>query len=251
MVLNYVYNCREARSLHRDRVETGFTLIEILVVLAILMALSAILFPVFAGVREQGRRTTCVSNLRQIGAALATYVQDNEGVYPPQSVKAEGWPGVKTWTGIVASYAPAAELFRCPSAEIPANLGDTTYVTSRGYAINAALYDYDNKGTALAIPETRVRFPALTVAVCEFAYRTRPRDGAIIHADALSAPDDGMDLEPDQHYVGSAGALRHNNGSNFAFVDGHVHWYPPAQVTGQKFNAKQVSDGRQPGFAAL
>ena len=62
---------------------SGFTLIELLVVIAIVAVIAAILFPVFAGVRERGRRTVCQSNLKQIATAMQQYVQDNGGVYPP------------------------------------------------------------------------------------------------------------------------------------------------------------------------
>ena len=54
----------------------GFTLIELLVVIAIIAILAAILFPVFAKVRENARRISCASNEKQMGTALVQYVQD-------------------------------------------------------------------------------------------------------------------------------------------------------------------------------
>jgi prepilin-type N-terminal cleavage/methylation domain-containing protein/prepilin-type processing-associated H-X9-DG protein len=59
----------------------GFTLIELLVVIAIIAILAAILFPVFAMAREAARKTSCASNLRQLGTATQMYVQDNDGQY--------------------------------------------------------------------------------------------------------------------------------------------------------------------------
>jgi prepilin-type N-terminal cleavage/methylation domain-containing protein len=55
---------------------SGFTLIELLVVIAIIAILAAILFPVFAAARENARKITCVSNLRQLATAVQMYTQD-------------------------------------------------------------------------------------------------------------------------------------------------------------------------------
>ncbi len=60
----------------------GFTLIELLVVIAIISVLAAILFPVFAQVREKARAISCLSNQKQIGLALTQYVQDYDEKYP-------------------------------------------------------------------------------------------------------------------------------------------------------------------------
>jgi len=59
----------------------AFTLIELLVVIAIIAILAAILFPVFARAREQARKTSCLSNMKQIGLGIGMYVQDYDEKY--------------------------------------------------------------------------------------------------------------------------------------------------------------------------
>jgi prepilin-type N-terminal cleavage/methylation domain-containing protein len=103
----------------------AFTLTELLVVVGIIGLLLAILLPVFLRAREQGRRTTCVSNLRQIGAALTAYTQDYEGFFPPMySASSAVWTGTKDWAALLAPYAPDKRLFRCPTANVPRTAED-------------------------------------------------------------------------------------------------------------------------------
>src|SRR3954447_14532228 len=64
----------------------GFTLIELLVVIAIIAILAAILFPVFARARDAARKTTCTSNIKQLGTAILMYAQDYDECLVPVQV---------------------------------------------------------------------------------------------------------------------------------------------------------------------
>ncbi len=100
----------------------GFTLIELLVVIAIIAVLAALLFPVFAQAREKARQTACLSNLKQVGTALALYVQDFDEVFP----KAEFWGGGSfseyySWSSrrCLQPYLKNVGVYRCPSDTFP------------------------------------------------------------------------------------------------------------------------------------
>jgi prepilin-type N-terminal cleavage/methylation domain-containing protein/prepilin-type processing-associated H-X9-DG protein len=98
------------------RIKSGFTLIELLVVIAIIAILAAILFPVFAQAREQGRKATCASNLKQIGVAIAMYAQDFDERFP-NTGNPQLWQG-RYWRWPLAPYLAYS---RRRSATAPAN----------------------------------------------------------------------------------------------------------------------------------
>jgi prepilin-type N-terminal cleavage/methylation domain-containing protein/prepilin-type processing-associated H-X9-DG protein len=105
----------------RSRSYRAFTLIELLVVIAIIAILASILFPVFAQAREAARKTSCGSNIRQLGTAFQMYIQDYDEALPPAS--SSGAAGTTTpdnfgafrWPWLVLPYVKNMDLVRCPS----------------------------------------------------------------------------------------------------------------------------------------
>ena len=95
-----------------DTKKHGFTLIEILVVLAVLAILTAILLPVFASARHRGRMTACASNLHQISLALHQYAADNDGDYPLDDPLLAHNPHL-VWA-LLTPYTHDTEVFHCP-----------------------------------------------------------------------------------------------------------------------------------------
>jgi len=90
------------------RKKIGFTLIEFLVFIAIIAILAAILFPVFAKVREKARQTACLSNLKQIGLAEMQYVQDNDETFIGGIGYGSGW------VTRLQPYIKSTGVFTCP-----------------------------------------------------------------------------------------------------------------------------------------
>ena len=103
-------------SASRSKAGAGFTLIELLVVIAIIAILAAILFPVFQKVRENARRTQCLSNMKQIGLAMIQYNQDADEKFPCGAQGANtalNLPGAG-WAGEVSPFTKSTGLFKCP-----------------------------------------------------------------------------------------------------------------------------------------
>jgi prepilin-type N-terminal cleavage/methylation domain-containing protein/prepilin-type processing-associated H-X9-DG protein len=129
----------------------AFTLIELLVVIAIIAILAAILFPVFAKVREKARQISCLSNEKQIGLATMQYTQDYDERFPvdwgsqgsPWNVAIE--PYVKAGLKADASdWNRAKSIYHCPddgasaiytmSYSVNANIGGMPYAPSKTIA---------------------------------------------------------------------------------------------------------------------
>ncbi|RYG72101.1 DUF1559 domain-containing protein [bacterium] len=112
----------------------AFTLIELLVVIAIIAILAAILFPVFGRARENARRSSCQSNLKQIGLGIIQYTQDYDEKMPIDSYGWNGTYNVGDWMHTIQPYSKSYQILRCPS--------DTHLVN--GHAVDPGPLNYDS-----------------------------------------------------------------------------------------------------------
>ena len=113
----------------------AFTLIELLVVVSIIGVLIGILLPVLASVRKNVQKTTCASNLRQIGIAVQSYRTDNEDFLPRARYMPAPFVSVDldpAFPVAMKTYLPSEDgktnaVYRCPDDEVVYNLCGTSY----------------------------------------------------------------------------------------------------------------------------
>lgn len=162
---------------HRRTKNRGFTLIELLVVIAIIAILSAILFPVFARAKESAKRTTCVSNTRQIGMALTMYVIDYER-YPQHSSPATQTPRTR-WADYLYPYVGNEQMFICPVSTLDV-LGKTwAHNPNRKYGGYGYNYQYlGNSRFPFTATESEIVTPAETIAFAD-TRGVRRDDGSV------------------------------------------------------------------------
>lgn len=215
-----------------NKARKAFTLIELLVVIAVIAILAALLFPVFAQAREKARQAACASNLRQLGLAFQQYAQDNDELMPGATDGGNGGAGVRggwmffySWgagvntddfdpaQGSVFPYIKNTAIFICPSDSEGRRMGDS-------YAVNSCTTLQDDLqphwGKSLAAFDAPASFALL--------------------GEEGDSTDDG-----NWWYGSNRLSVRHTNGSNLAFVDGHIQWVRPEIVTARRWQTGGVA----------
>lgn len=191
----------------------GFTLIELLVVIAIIAILAAILFPVFARARENARRTSCMSNVKQISLGIIQYTQDYDEKMPIHYGPAGG---ALFWGNAIFPYVKSNQIFFCPSATNMSTSSPIS-VSNISYGYNYAYLSPTNaNGTALAA----IQSPSETVMIGD-SWKNNNRYVITSNNDPLpGGANDGI-------------SYAHFDGANIGFVDGHTKWYKlPGVIAG-------------------
>jgi len=208
----------------------GFTLIELLVVIAIIAILAALLFPVFAKVREKARQTSCASNERQLGMAVIEYEQDFDELLPCATDGGSGaglmggWMYMQTFLnsgppvahafdpsrGAIFPYLKSTQVFICPDDTVGQLTGDSYAInnclstnTQPGFNVGKALNNIDTPSSIILFSEESM---SLKFDSTNDAFQN-------LQFDTLSA--------------------KHTGGQNVTFVDGHTKWFLVQKVHAQ------------------
>ena len=231
---------------------------ELLVVVAIIAVLSAILFPVFSRVRAASQQSVCLSNQRQVGAALLLYAQDYDERFPNglnQGAAGRIWPA-EGWAGPCLPYLQSAALLRCPSDATVADAANPhDFVVS--YALNSNVVGtaYRTDPIPTGLSQADLTAPSRSVLLFEVsgvrANIADPREGSGpggVPGTNFSASGPGLDnrlyAQRDWStntantyatgYLGGRAPFdatatqfplptgRHSDGANYVFADGHT-----------------------------
>lgn len=249
--------------MHRPHHQWGFTLIELLVVIAIIAILAAILFPVFARVREKARQASCTSNEKQLSLAFMQYAQDNDETLPPQHFN-----GPYGWAGEIYPYVKSAGVYKCPDDPTQGVSASGATAVPVSYSINFALQKAGPAGN-VSLTLSEFNAPASTDLLVETIgsvvvvtetdegtrnYTTRPVGGW-----ESSASDGGHDNAgkwgggAPAYATGPIGGRNlggtpaHTNGANYICADGHVKYLLPGAVSSGWIALKSTDYQDQPG----
>lgn len=187
----------------------GFTLVELMAVLAVILVLVSILMPSLSKGREAARRVTCLSNLRQVAIAWTGYANDNDRYLVSADTWRYGWAGDGNADndirrGSLFSYVPDPEVYHCPS--------DPNKLNVRSYSISARLNGETGWGIPVATRLYEIRHPAECIlAIEEFDPRGYNINSFIIY----NSGDNWVDFP----------AQWHDKGTCMSFVDGRVEYW--------------------------
>lgn len=211
----------------KNRSGRAFTLIELLVVISIISVLSGILFPVFAKARDRAKATSCLSNMKQIGYALAAYASDYDDIYPPE--RNTNFTPYHTWKDAIQPGIRNLEVWVCSSnvhawdsGSASPQKGDETGRFPRSYAYNGTIFYAGSAAQSQGIRMSRFRDSSGTILIVESRYPF-----ADLPAYGGYAPD--WETTSTQYFritrAYEGGFQTHATMSNFMFADTHVKAY--------------------------
>jgi prepilin-type N-terminal cleavage/methylation domain-containing protein len=243
--------------------KTGFTLVELLVVIGIIALLISILLPALNAAKERANRVKCASNLRQIGQGLMLYANDNKGAYPRTRYSITG--------NLTAFTNPAATDPFIPSGPLSNDVTAALFMLIRNADLNPEVFtcpssnqDKDSLNNLPAISRSNFEPGGSTLS---YSYANPyPNSNAVskgykLHSGVvadLAIAADRNDLDPSndntrpddpQSKLRKSNSSNHEReGQNVMFNDGHVEWFTTAWVGANKDHIYTFrTGGNKPG----
>lgn len=189
----------------------GITLTELLVVIGIVALLAAVLFPVFGRVRENSRKSSCLSNLKQLSGAMLLYCQDYNDKLPHSAQASDPVDG-----GWVLGAGGAAYTFPTDVAK-------------------GALYPYVKNTQVYICPsDTNAKTKALSYSMNMICSQKRLA-GASKTSQTIILVDESATLNDGNFNSQLCGGndkptVIHSDGASMAYLDGHTKWQNPEQL---------------------
>jgi prepilin-type N-terminal cleavage/methylation domain-containing protein/prepilin-type processing-associated H-X9-DG protein len=224
------------------RHKPGFTLIELLVVIAIIAILAAMLLPALASAKQKAWKTSCVSNLHQIGLSLRMFADDNSELFP-ESGNDIHWGTIDAvtqkagWMEQMLSYAGSTNVYNCPgNVQLPVNMqGPFDYFNGDRAAFIVAGADASVKSTAILLPSAFV----LSGDTCGIpnvsgggSFDPFDADKDDYTQNCVGGPTNGTPYELWQV---------HSLGQNVLFADGHSQWFKGYDANAMTFRYNSMS----------
>ncbi len=224
----------------------GFSLVELMFVIAIIGVLAGLSFPVIDNMRERSKRIECMSTMRQWGVALSSYLDEHKEIFPECPEGNADVNDAKAWYNLLPKYIDAPtmkelaaskggvpvpgvgvkSMFTCSSDHGDAKVAD---IVEFGGEVNTKYYSsYTFNSWINAAKEkpytTRLRLPQLNTYVSRLVVISETPDGW------KSGVSKDMVILPENHKT----AFRHSAGSVMVFADGHADYYSDDVISEEK-----------------
>lgn len=218
------------------RASLGFTLLELLVVIAVISLLAALLLPSLGAAKQAGRAAACLSNLRQVGIAIQTYAEENNGRIPygpkapPFTSPASFYPSTGTPTSLLSlqggapvglglllerHLAAQPKVLFCPGADQPLDADVELAKVGKSQGQGSYYYRHGSNTRLFDNPANPLPAPSLQLDNLGDNREGLPIRALAMDTQFLCPPDlDSFNVKPRTHH--------RERLANVLFTDGHV-----------------------------